>query len=502
MQRIALTKGEWFYDPSKPLGRPGGFGAVYEGVSEVHGALAVKRLHLTADDAAHREMRIASDLSGRNLNYVIPVLDAGQDADSGAYFVVMPKAEKSLQVDIDRGVTLTDTEATRVLLDITNGLIEVKDIVHRDLKPANILFHAKQWKVADFGIARFLEESTSLETLKGCLSPHYAAPEQWEYIHATSATDVYALGCIGYALITGQPPFLAAEEATLREQHLHADPPALPAKCSPRLRTLLSMMLRKSPNARPTLERVRKVLHELTQAPPPGPPGGEGLQILAEAGADVARAEAEAERMRQQELSQTKARELLAKTGRTVLLGILERLKMRIQRDAPNAEIGMNAIILGQGCLEVPWKGYRPGSAEGAWPTNAFPNSKWDVVAADEMIASQQRPHYRWSASLWYCRLPDTSDYRWYEASYFSLRPDEGPAPFSLTDRPKDADLAAAPIMHLYQLAFGPSAIDDEDEDDFTERWAALLALASRGKLGHPRNLPLSPKFWRQGFVA
>jgi serine/threonine protein kinase len=169
MQRIALAKGEWFYDPSKPLGKPGGFGAVYEGLSEAHGALAVKRLHLTASGAAHREMRIATDLSGRNLNYVIPVLDAGEDTDSNAYFVVMPKAEKSLQDAINLGVKFTDIEAGRVLLNIVNGLVEVNDIVHRDLKPANILFHDAQWKVADFGIARFLEDSTSLETLKGCL---------------------------------------------------------------------------------------------------------------------------------------------------------------------------------------------------------------------------------------------------------------------------------------------------------------------------------------------
>jgi hypothetical protein len=56
--------------------------------------------------------------------------------------------------------------------------------------------------------------------------------------------------------------------------------------------------------------------------------------------------------------------------------------------------------------------------------------------------------------------------------------------------------------MHIYQLAFGPVPIDDENEDDFAERWAALLALASQGKLGHPRGLPLQPYFWRQAFVA
>lgn len=90
----------------------------------------------------------------------------------------------------------------------------------------------------------------------------------------------------------------------------------------------------------------------------------------------------------------------------------------------------------------------------------------------------QRQPGYQWSASLWYARPPNTPDYRWYEVSYFAFR-DEGAAPYSLMRSIKDADLTAAPIMHIYQLA-----------------------LASQGKLGHPRGLPLQPYFWRQAFVA
>lgn len=501
MERIALPKGEWLYDTSRPLGRPGGFGAVYEGVSDAYGPVAIKRLHLTANDAAHREMRIATDLAGRDLSYVVPVLDAGEDAGSGAYFVVMARAEKSLQGELDHGVRFSDLDATRVMLDVTNGLVEVSDIVHRDLKPANILFHAGRWKVADFGIARFLEESTSLQTLKGCLSPQYAAPEQWQYIRATSATDIYALGCVGYAILIGMPPFRATTEEDLREKHLHEDPPPLPSPISPRLRTLLSMMLRKAPNTRPTLERVRNILTELRTTPSNATQPA-GFDLLAQAGTEVARDQARFETMAQQLRSEMQERSQLADTAKKIHGEILDRLFLRIGQQAPNAEKNRFTLVLGQGQLEASLAEFGGYFSKAALPPNAFPNSKWDVVAAEEIAVQQRQPEYRWSSSLWYCRLPNTTGYRWYETSYFSPHRAEVFAPYSLARNVKDADLAAAPIVHLYQVAFGPSAIDDEDEEDFIERWAALLALAAQGKLGHPSALPLQPKFWRGHFVA
>jgi len=485
MQRILLAKGQWIYDPAKPLGKPGGFGAVYEGFSDEYGELAVKRLHLSAHEAAHREMKVASDLAGRQLNYVIPVFDAGEDPEANAYFVVMPKAEKSLQAEISSGIVFSTRDAAQVMLDVAKGLTEVRDIVHRDLKPANILLHTGKWKVADFGIARFVEDSTSLQTLKGCLSPPYAAPEQWLYARATSATDVYALGCVGYALITGQAPFSGPSQGEFREQHLHAVPPKLPPDCPPRLQTLLSMMLRKTPDTRPSLERVTSLLNGVIQSQPAAP-GGMGFDVLAQAGADVARVQAEAQRAQQQNLSVNEARNQLAGAGRAILGAIIGRLMERIESEAPNADRSGFAVTLGRGHFEISLLGAGAFKLKGALPSDAFKRSSWDVVAAEELVVHQDQPPYRWSASLWYCRLPTTPGYRWYEASYFSLKPGENVAPFSLTRNPSDADLAASPVMQIYQMAFGPIAIDDEDEDDFAERWAALLGLASQGRLGHP----------------
>src|SRR5688572_8375425 len=97
MRTINLPLGEWLYDDTRPLGPPGGFGAVFAGEDSSGNSVAVKRLHLHADDLAHRELSLAKEFIGKNFDHVMPVLDAGQDANSDSYYVVMPVAERSLQ---------------------------------------------------------------------------------------------------------------------------------------------------------------------------------------------------------------------------------------------------------------------------------------------------------------------------------------------------------------------------------------------------------------------
>jgi len=58
------------------------------------------------------------------------------------------------------------------MLQILSGLLEVPELIHRDLKPANVLFHENKWKVADFGIAKFVEESIRLEGQRLTLDVH------------------------------------------------------------------------------------------------------------------------------------------------------------------------------------------------------------------------------------------------------------------------------------------------------------------------------------------
>src|SRR5258708_39064361 len=95
--------------------------------------------------------------------------------------------------------------------------------------------------------------------------PGCAPPGHWGGEHAPHAPDVYGLGCIGYALLTGTPPFRGPAVQDLQAQHLGQTPSAVGA--SPALRLLLTRCLEKSPSLRPSLAGVRV---ELERAINPG----------------------------------------------------------------------------------------------------------------------------------------------------------------------------------------------------------------------------------------
>ena len=157
-------------------------------------------------------------------------------------------------------------QAAAILLQVTQGLAEVDGIVHRDLKPENIVFHEGRWKIADFGIATFAAEATSLSRGKDFLSPPYAAPEEWRGEPVSSATDLYPLGCTAYELIQGRTPFVGANQKEYERQHLHSQVPPLTCDNAP-MRALVSMLLRKDPATRPSRDQVAEMLASIAHSP-------------------------------------------------------------------------------------------------------------------------------------------------------------------------------------------------------------------------------------------
>jgi serine/threonine-protein kinase len=90
-----------------------------------------------------------------------------------------------------------------------------------------------RWCLADFGISRYAEATTAPDTRKYAMTAPYAAPEQWQFERATAATDIYALGVIGYEMLAGARPIAGPSPEQYREQHLQQTPPQLQNVSSP-----------------------------------------------------------------------------------------------------------------------------------------------------------------------------------------------------------------------------------------------------------------------------
>lgn len=144
-------------------------------------------------------------------------------------------------------------------------------IVHRDVKPDNLLVtKGGQVKVIDFGIAKRTSADpanpTAVVTALGMImgTPRYLAPEQARGQPITPATDLYAIGCVLYEVLTGRPPFDGPLEELVR-QHVQTPAPSLSAARNiafpPALEALVARLLAKDPGARG--DRAEVVASEL-----------------------------------------------------------------------------------------------------------------------------------------------------------------------------------------------------------------------------------------------
>ncbi|MBT1094946.1 serine/threonine-protein kinase [Streptomyces sp. Tu102] len=136
-------------------------------------------------------------------------------------------------------------------------------IVHRDIKPGNLLLDADgTLKIGDFGIARFVDDPGAALTATGQIvgTSLYLAPERALGKPAGPASDVYALGCVLYQLLTGRPPFQADSAVAILHQHLDAAP--VPprelgvAGLPPAFENYLLGLLAKEPEHRPAAQQA------------------------------------------------------------------------------------------------------------------------------------------------------------------------------------------------------------------------------------------------------
>lgn len=198
------------------LGR-GGMGEVYaaervDGVVAQQAAVKVLKRGLDTEAVLARFLRERSILARLSHPHIARLLDAGA-TDDGRPWLVMERIQ-GRPIDLwlrEHGATLE--QCLLLMRMVCEAVHEAHRnlIVHRDLKPANVLVTADgQVKLLDFGIAKILDEETPDATrLSGTalpMTPAYAAPEQWRGDNVTTATDIYALGVMLYALLTGRLP--------------------------------------------------------------------------------------------------------------------------------------------------------------------------------------------------------------------------------------------------------------------------------------------------------
>jgi eukaryotic-like serine/threonine-protein kinase len=269
------------YELAGVIGR-GGMGTVYEARDLVLGrSVAVKLLAgLLADQDPtsiarfEREARAAAAL---NHPAVVAVYDTGED--DGARFIVMELISgRSLEAILREQGPLEPARAAEIAARVADALAaaHAAGIVHRDVKPANVMIADDgSVKVLDFGIARAIDGTTLTQNAMVLGTAAYMSPEQALGKPADERSDIYALGCVLYALITGRPPFTGDSPAVVLNQHANLAPPPLGPEVScgsPGLAALVIQMLAKSPDDRP--QTAAQVRDRLTSAParPQGTP--------------------------------------------------------------------------------------------------------------------------------------------------------------------------------------------------------------------------------------
>src|ERR671920_776730 len=189
-------------------------------------ALKVLRAELAATmgpERFFREIEVAARLQHP---HILPLHDSGEA--QGFLYYVMPFVDgHNLRNRLARQGELPIHEAVKILVEVTDALAYAhsQGVVHRDIKPENILLSGRHALVTDFGVAKAVSEATGRQALTtagvALGTPAYMAPEQAAgEPHIDQRVDIYALGVLGYELISGRPPFTGRTSQEVLAAHV------------------------------------------------------------------------------------------------------------------------------------------------------------------------------------------------------------------------------------------------------------------------------------------
>ena len=210
----------------------GGMAKVYKAKDRVlnrYVAVKILKDEFTTDSdfikRFNTEAQSAASLSDAN---IVSIYDVGHEEDTNLYYIVMELVKgKTLKEIINKEGPLSWKWSVNIAMQIASALSEAhkNGIVHRDIKPHNIIITEDGVaKVADFGIAKAVSNSTITAFGTTIGSVHYFSPEQAKGGITDAKSDIYSLGVVMYEMLTGKVPFDADTAVSVALKHMQEDP--------------------------------------------------------------------------------------------------------------------------------------------------------------------------------------------------------------------------------------------------------------------------------------
>ncbi|KZF12101.1 serine/threonine protein kinase, partial [Rhodococcus sp. EPR-279] len=239
----------------------GGMGQVWEAMDnrlDRRVAVKVLKAEFSEDPEFLQRFRFEARTTAQ-LNYpgIAGVYDYGETRDGAgeslAYLVMELVNGEPLNAVLGRMSRLPLGHALDMLEQTGRSLqiAHTAGVVHRDVKPGNILITPTgQVKITDFGIAKAVDASPVTKTGMVMGTAQYIAPEQALGEEATSASDVYSLGVVGYEVLAGTRPFVGDGALTVAMKHVRETPAPMPLDLPPAVRELIEITMVKDPAAR------------------------------------------------------------------------------------------------------------------------------------------------------------------------------------------------------------------------------------------------------------
>lgn len=220
-------------------------------------AIKILKPEFSADESFVSKFRgEAQSCAGLTHPNIVSVFDVGDDGD--LHYIVMELVEGiTLKRFIERKGRLDIKEAVGIAIQIAMGLdvAHQNHVVHRDIKPQNIIISKEgKVKVADFGIARAVSQTTTIDNYSQNIgSVHYLSPEQARGGYSDERSDIYSLGVTMYEMLAGHVPFTSDNAVSVALLHVHGEAQPLSEinpTVPPSLEKIVEKCMQKKPERR------------------------------------------------------------------------------------------------------------------------------------------------------------------------------------------------------------------------------------------------------------